>query len=124
MNNHDQKKIIKDNRDFINNTDFTPLNDVFFKGSPQQSEKDLHTSIGLKSLQQVPVQVSAVLGRASIPIKQVLKLVPGSVIELDRKVGEPIDIYINNHLLARGNFALIEDHLGITITEIIKMDRE
>ncbi|MBN9413306.1 MAG: flagellar motor switch protein FliN [Candidatus Paracaedimonas acanthamoebae] len=124
MNSHDQKKIIKDNRDFINNTDFTPLNDVFFKGSSQQSEKDLHSSIDLKSLQQVPVQVSAVLGQASIPIKQVLKLVPGSIIELDRKVGEPIDIYINNHLLARGNLALIEDQLGITITEIIKMDRD
>ncbi|AIL12544.1 hypothetical protein IM40_01840 [Candidatus Paracaedimonas acanthamoebae] len=122
MSSNDQKKIIKDNRDFISNTEFTPLNDIFFNSS-SQSEKSLQSPVDLKAIYEVPVQVSAILGRANIPIKQLLKLVPGSIIELDRKVGDPIDIYVNNHLLARGNLVLMDKHLGITITEIIKIER-
>lgn len=122
MSSNDQKRIIKDNRDFISNADFTPLNDIFLKSS-SPPEKSSQPSVDLKAVYDVPVQISAILGRASIPIKEILKLVPGSVIELDRKVGESIDIYVNNHLLARGNLVLIDDHLGITITEIIKIEK-
>ena len=122
MSSNDQKRIIKDDRDFISNAEFTPLNDVFFK-SASQPEKNSQSSADLKAVYEVPVQVSAILGRANIPIKQILKLVPGSVIELDRKVGQSIDIYINNHLLARGNLVLIDDHFGITITEIIRTEK-
>ncbi len=122
MNSNDQKRIIKDNQDFISNADFTPLNDIFFKSS-SLPEKSSQSSVDLKAIYEVPIQVSAVLGRASIPIKEILKLVPGSVIKLDRKVGESIDIYVNNHLLARGNLVLMDDHLGITITEIIKIEK-
>ncbi|MBN9344029.1 MAG: flagellar motor switch protein FliN [Caedibacter sp. 38-128] len=122
MSSNDQKRIIKDDRDFISNAEFTPLNDVFLK-SASQPEKNSQSSADLKAVYEVPVQVSAILGRANIPIKQILKLVPGSVIELDRKVGQSIDIYINNHLLARGNLVLIDDHFGITITEIIRTEK-
>ena len=52
-----------------------------------------------------------------------LKLGPGTVLELDRKVGEAIDIYVNNRLVARGEVVLVEDKLGVTMTEIIKADR-
>jgi len=122
MSSNDQKRIIKADRDFISNAEFTPLNDVFLK-SASQPEKNSQSSADLKAVYEVPVQVSAILGRANIPIKQILKLVPGSVIELDRKVGQSIDIYINNHLLARGNLVLIDDHFGITITEIIRTEK-
>ena len=71
----------------------------------------------------VPVQVSAVLGRARMEVGELLKLGPGTVLELDRKVGEAIDIYVNNRLVARGEVVLVEDKLGVTMTEIIKAER-
>lgn len=77
----------------------------------------------LDAIYEVPVQVSAVLGRATMQVSQLLKLGRGAVVELDRKVGEAIDIYVNNRLVARGEVVLVEDRLGITMTEIIKADR-
>ncbi len=74
----------------------------------------------LEAVFEVPVQVSAVLGRASMPVHQLLKLGRGAVIELDRRIGEAIDIYVNNLLVARGEVVVVEDRLGITMTEIIK----
>jgi flagellar motor switch protein FliN/FliY len=69
------------------------------------------------------VQVSAVLGRAHMEVGRLLKLGPGAVLELDRKVGErSIDIYVHNRLVARGEVVLVEDKLGVTMTEIIKAD--
>ena len=72
----------------------------------------------LEAVFDVPVQVSAVLGRAKMDIGELLKLGPGAVLELDRKVGEAIDIYINNRLVARGEVVLVEEKLGVTMTEI------
>ncbi|HEX2215838.1 MAG TPA: flagellar motor switch protein FliN [Xanthobacteraceae bacterium] len=77
----------------------------------------------LEAVFDVPVQVSAVLGRARMEVGQLLKLGPGAVLELDRKVGEAIDIYVNNRLVARGEVVLVEDKLGVTMTEIIKSER-
>jgi len=71
----------------------------------------------------VPVQVSAVLGRSRMDVAELLQIGPGTVLELDRKVGEPIDIYVNNRLVARGEVVLVEDKLGVTMTEIIKAER-
>lgn len=68
----------------------------------------------------VPVQISAVLGRATMPVSQLLKLGRGAVVELDRRVGESIDIFVNNRLVARGEVVVIDERLGITMTEIIK----
>ena len=68
----------------------------------------------------VPVNISAVLGRTSLSVAQLLKLSQGSVLELDRKVGEAIDIYVNNRLVARGEVVIVDDRLGVTMTEIIK----
>ena len=77
----------------------------------------------LEAVFDVPVQVSAVLGRARMDVGQLLKLGPGAVLELDRKVGEAIDLYVNNRLVARGEVVLVEDKLGVTMTEIIKAER-
>ena len=77
----------------------------------------------LEAVFDVPVQVSAVLGRAKMDVGELLKLGPGAVLELDRKVGEAIDIYINNRLVARGEVVLVEEKLGVTMTEIIKAER-
>lgn len=77
----------------------------------------------LEAVYDIPVQVSAVLGKSAMQVNQLLKLGRGAVVELDRKVGEAIDIYVNNRLVARGEVVVVEDRLGITMTEIIKTDR-
>jgi len=77
----------------------------------------------LEAVYDIPVQVSAVLGKATMQVSQLLKLGRGAVIELDRKVGEAIDIYVNNRLVARGEVVVVEDRLGITMTEIIKTEK-
>jgi len=77
----------------------------------------------LQAVYDIPVQISAVLGKATMQVSQLLKLGRGAVVELDRKVGEAIDIYVNNRLVARGEVVVVEDRLGVTMTEIIKSDR-
>ncbi|MQX37895.1 flagellar motor switch protein FliN [Roseospira navarrensis] len=77
----------------------------------------------LEAVYDIPVQVSAVLGKSHMQVNQLLKLGRGAVVELDRKVGEAIDIYVNNRLVARGEVVVVEERLGVTMTEIIKTDR-
>jgi flagellar motor switch protein FliN/FliY len=74
----------------------------------------------LDAIYNIPVQLSAVLGKTTMQVSQLLKLGRGAVVELDRKVGEAIDIYVNNRLVARGEVVVVEERLGITMTEIIK----
>jgi flagellar motor switch protein FliN/FliY len=81
------------------------------------------SSQDLEAVYDIPVQVSAVLGKTSMQVNQLLKLGRGAVVELDRKVGEAIDIYVNNRLVARGEVVVVEDRLGVTMTEIIKTER-
>jgi flagellar motor switch protein FliN/FliY len=81
------------------------------------------TAEELEAVFDVPVQVSAILGSAQMDVGGLLNLGPGMVIELDRKVGEAIDIYVNDRLVARGEVVLVDDKLGVTMTEIIKADR-
>jgi flagellar motor switch protein FliN/FliY len=81
------------------------------------------TTKDLEAVYDIPVQVSAVLGKATMEVCQLLKLGRGAVVELDRKVGEAIDIYVNNRLVARGEVVVVEDRLGVTMTEIVKNER-
>ena len=81
------------------------------------------SSSDLEAVYDIPVQVSAVLGKSRMQVSQLLRLGRGAVVELDRKVGEAIDIYVNNRLVARGEVVVVEDRLGITMTEIVKTDR-
>ena len=74
----------------------------------------------LATVFDVPVNISAVLGRSSLSVAQLLQLSQGSILELDRKVGEAIDIYVNNRLVARGEVVIVDERLGVTMTEIIK----
>lgn len=89
----------------------------------EAGESAARTAADLEAVFDVPVQVSAVLGRARLEVGALLKLGPGAVLELDRKVGEAIDIYVNDRLVARGEVVLVEDKLGVTMTEIIKAER-
>jgi len=84
------------------------------------AEMGEHSAADLAPVYDVPVNIQAVLGRANMEVASLLRLSRGSVIELDRKVGEAIDIYVNNRLVARGEVVVVDERLGVTMTEIIK----
>ena len=84
---------------------------------------DLHSASELEAVFDVPVKVQAVLGRARMPVGELLHLTSGTVVELDRRVGEPVDIFVNDRLIARGEVVLIDNALGVTLTEIVRQDR-
>ncbi len=75
---------------------------------------------GLEAVYDVPVTVKAILGTTTMPISQLLKLGRGAVVELERKVGDAVDIYVNDRLVARGEVVIVDDKLGVTMTEIVK----
>jgi flagellar motor switch protein FliN/FliY len=80
-------------------------------------------NITLEAVSDIPVQISVVLGKTSMQVQQLLKLGRGAVVELDRKVGDPVDIYVNSRLVARGEVVVVEDKIGVTMTEIIKAEK-
>lgn len=80
-------------------------------------------NVTLDAVSDIPVQISVVLGKTNMQVQQLLKLGRGAVVELDRKVGEPVDIYVNNRLVARGEVVVVEDKIGVTMTEIIKAEK-
>jgi flagellar motor switch protein FliN len=106
--------------DLENNDPSLPVDTGVLAADPDSESR---TAEDLEAVFDVPVKVSAVLGRAQMDVGDLLKLGPGAVLELDRKVGEAIDIYVNNRLVARGEVVLVEDKLGVTMTEIIKAER-
>ncbi len=103
----------------LNAVDAPPLGDEMY----DDADYGGRIASDLEAVFDVPVQVSAVLGRSKMDVGNLLKLGPGTVLELDRRVGEAIDIYVNNRLVARGEVVLVEDKLGVTMTEIIKAER-
>ncbi len=107
----------------LEGSEMPPLMDPNAIGDPSDTEATSRGAADLEAVFDVPVKVSAVLGRARMEVGELLKLGPGAVLELDRKVGEAIDIYVNDRLVARGEVVLIEDKLGVTMTEIIKAER-
>jgi len=98
--------------------------DVTFAGGGVMREAPMtaKSAADLEQVFDVPVVVTAVLGHAQMPVGDLLRIGPGAVLELDRKVGEAIDILVNNRLAARDEVVLVEDRLGVTMTEIIKGD--
>ena len=78
--------------------------------------------LGLEAVHEVPVKMQAVLGRARMTVSELMQVAPGRVVELDRKVGEPVDIFVSNRLIARGEVVLIDRALGVTLTEIVHED--
>jgi flagellar motor switch protein FliN/FliY len=93
-------------------------------GAGKAAAQEQTAPAGLGAVYDVPVQLAAVLGRTTMPVSQLLRLGRGAVVELDRKVGEPIDIYVNNRLVARGEVIIDDGHLSVTMTEIIKSEQQ
>src|SRR6202142_2977491 len=93
---------------------------ALLNGDTNTESEIKRTAQDLEAIYDVPVTVSAVLDKTAMEVSQLLKLGKGTIVELDRKVGEAIDIYVNDRLVARGEVVLVEDRLGVTMTEIIK----
>jgi len=87
---------------------------------PRMDDPSEKSARDLAPMFDVPVNIQAVLGKAHIEVARLMRLKPGAVLELDRKVGEAIYIYVNNRLVARGEVVLVDDRLGVTMTEIVK----
>jgi flagellar motor switch protein FliN len=97
-----------------------PNPQALLNGAAVKEEDVKRSAQDLEAVFDVPVTVSAVLGKSAMEVSQLLKLGKGTIVELDRKVGEAIDIYVNDRLVARGEVVLVEERLGVTMTEIIK----
>lgn len=111
----------------LNELDAPAVANPFGTATTGRNSDDATGPRGLRQLEAVydiPVTVSAVLGKATMQVSQLLKLGRGAVVELDRKLGEAIDIYVNNRLVARGEVVMVDDNrLGVTMTEIVKAER-
>jgi flagellar motor switch protein FliN/FliY len=78
-----------------------------------------HDDRRLEMLLDVPLSVTVELGRTRMTIQELLSLGPGSVVELDKVAGEPLDIVVNDRLVARGEAVVVNDKFGIRITDIV-----
>jgi len=91
------------------------------QGEPQGEPKTIGDAGSMdNAVYDIIVDVTAVLGTSEMQVSQILKLGRGAVVELDRLVGEAVDLKAENQLVARGEVVVIDDRLGVTITEIIK----
>ena len=75
---------------------------------------------GPSAIHDIDIEVYAVLGTASMQVSQLLKIGRGAIIELDTGVGDPVDILANQHLIARGEVVVVDDHLAVSLTKIVK----
>jgi flagellar motor switch protein FliN/FliY len=90
------------------------------KNSPNNETSELT----LEALYDVPVQVSVVLGRTTMQLSNILKLGRGAVIELERAVGDPIDVYVNNKMVAKGEIVIVDTKIGVTLTEVVATEKD
>jgi flagellar motor switch protein FliN/FliY len=88
--------------------------------APYAADTEGKIASDLAPVFDVPVSISAVLGKAQISVAELLRLGQGTVLELDRRVGEAIDIYVNNRLVARGEVVVVDERLGVPMTEILQ----
>jgi flagellar motor switch protein FliN len=78
---------------------------------------------GLELVLDVPVELSVEVGRTSMTIREVLGLGPGSIVELDRMTGEPVDLFVNGRRIARGEVVAIDEEFGLRITEVVSPEQ-
>jgi len=89
-----------------------------------ETNNENNTKLTLEALYDVPVQVSVVLGKTTMQLNNILKLGRGAVIELERYVGEPIDVYVNNKIVAKGEIVIVDNKIGVTLTDVISVDKD
>lgn len=99
------------------------LDEALFSPTPGTDvEETLGGSRGLDAVKRIPVQLQVVLGSATMPVANLLKLGRGAVVPLDHRVGEPVDVVVNGRIIARGEVMVVEDdssRFGVSLTEIV-----
>ncbi|AZG16355.1 MULTISPECIES: flagellar motor switch protein FliN [Cupriavidus] len=95
----------------------TPAASTVFPPLAQDAPSGFHNDIGM--ILDIPVQLTVELGRTKVPIKNLLQLAQGSVVELDGLAGEPMDVLVNGYLIAQGEVVVVNDKFGIRLTDII-----
>ena len=105
---------------------FEAVSSIAAKGAAAFSADSLsppgRTSDGLSFVMDVPVELTIELGRKTTRIGEVLRLGPGSILELSKANGEPLDVYVNNRLIARGEAVVVGERYGIRLTEVVVND--
>jgi len=86
---------------------------------PLTAESGLASDLNLDVILDVPVTLSLEVGRARIPIRNLLQLNQGSVVELERAAGEPLDLYVNGTLIAQGEVVVVNDRFGVRLTDVV-----
>ena len=86
---------------------------------PLTAETGLASDLNLDVILDVPVTLSLEVGRARIPIRNLLQLNQGSVVELERAAGEPLDLYVNGTLIAQGEVVVVNDRFGVRLTDVV-----
>lgn len=120
FNNTEDQLDIDEFSELFNNQEDTAL-----KTTEDEADKTVEknnegeNSQNLDLILDIPLEVSVNLGKTKLLIKELLKLGPGSIVELTKQVGEPMDILVNNKLIAHGEVVVIEDNFGIRITDIV-----
>lgn len=92
------------------------------RGAAPAPQRQADSGATLRMLQHVEMTLTAEIGRTRMPVRQVLELVPGTVLELDREAGAPADVMVNGRLVARGEVVVVDEHYGVRITEIVSTD--
>ena len=95
------------------------LADIEAKEQDLSPQDALKNKINADVLQNIPVTISVEVGRTAIKIRDLMRLTQGSVVELDRLAGEPLDLLVNNTLVAQGKVVLINERYGVRLTSVI-----
>ncbi|CAK6537673.1 MAG: Flagellar motor switch protein FliN [Candidatus Midichloria mitochondrii] len=88
-----------------------------------EKEKNITQEINLQAVYDIPLQVRVVLGSTDLKLNQILKLSKGAVVELDKKVGDPVDLFVGDRLVAKGEIVLVDNKVGVTLTELAKSEQ-
>jgi flagellar motor switch protein FliN/FliY len=113
------KQILEDFKDIsLDLSSGAKVNDVDFANMKSQPTEDVNEQRNLNLLMDIRMGLIVELGRAEMQLRDILKLTKGSVIELDRLSGEPVDLFVNNKIIARGEVVVIDDSFGLRITQL------
>lgn len=88
-------------------------------GNPRPTGSDLRACAGFEALLDVTMPVVIEIGRTHLTVHDVLQLAPGSVVTLDRAVGEPVDLYVSDRRFAQGEVVVVDDHFAVRITKLL-----
>jgi len=106
----------------LNNNDSIMVQPVQFPSFDDQTSMQIEGNRNFNLLLDIKLKLTVELGRAELPVKRILELTRGSIIELDKIAGEPVELYANDKLVAKGEVVVIEDNFGLRITNIVSPD--